>query len=139
MAKGGVRLHHPTLFDCMYVVELGQPFANGLPKMCPTCLKSHAGKSIHLKLDASGDCFVTPGVWETIRTKAFGAGLEPTNHVLKPPPLSIGAVDQNKIYVIESPLNKSLTAAPMYVPGRTKYENRDNMLKSLAKMFKKEQ
>lgn len=136
MAKGGVRLHHPTLFDCMYVIELGTPFANGLPKMCPTCLKAHAKKSLHLKLDVDGNCFVTPGVWETIRREAFGAGLEPLNHVEKPPPLSIGAVAQDKIYVIDQPINRSLTAAPMYVPEKTKYESSDTVLNGFKRLFK---
>jgi len=132
----GVRLHHPTLFDCMYVVELGTPFANGADKFCPTCLKAHARKSLHLKLDSNGDVFVTPGVLETLRT-VFLAGLEVVNEVEKPPPLSIGAVDQDKIYVLDHPLNKSLTAAPSYKPGRTKYESQARMRKTLERLLRR--
>jgi hypothetical protein len=120
----------------MYVVELGTPFANGQPKLCPTCLKAHARKSLHLKLDANGDVFVTPGVLETLRT-VFMAGLEITNEVEKPPPLSIGAVAQDKIYVLDHPLNKSLTAAPSYKPGRTKYESQARMRKTLERLLRR--
>ena len=133
----GVRLHHPSLFDCLYVVELTTPFANGLPKDCPQCLRSHANKSIHLRLDANGDCFVTPGVWETIRREAFGAGLEPQNTVDNPPEQKVGAVDLDKLYVLDHPLNKSLTAAPSYKPGRTKYESQARMTKILKQLFPK--
>lgn len=132
----GVRLHHPSLFDCMYVVELGTPFANEQPKFCPTCLKSHARKSLHLKLDSNGDVFVTPGVLETLRT-VFLAGLEVVNEVEKPPPLSIGAVDQDKIYVLDHPLNKSLTAAPSYRKARTKYESEARMRKTLERLLRR--
>jgi len=132
----GVRLHHPTLFDCMYVVELGTPFANGAAKDCPTCLKTHARKSLHLRLDANGDVFVTPGVLETLKG-VFMAGLEIGNEVASPPPMSIGAVAQDKLYVLDHPLNKSLTAAPSYKPGRTKYESQARMKKTLERLLRR--
>jgi len=121
----------------MYVVELSTPFANGLPKDCPTCLKAHDRKSLHLKLDANGDVFVAPGVLNTLKT-VFMAGLEVVNEVENPPAMNIGAVDQDKIYVLDHPLNKSLTAAPSYKPGRTKYESQARMFKTLERLFKKE-
>lgn len=130
----GVRLHHPTLASCAYVVELPQPFHSGLPKMCPTCLKAHASKSLHLRLDANGDVFVTPGVLKELR-KVFMAGLEVANEVPKPPPMMLGAVDQPKLYVVEQRLNMSLTAAPSYKPGRTKWENSNRIAKVFEKML----
>lgn len=133
----GVKLHHPTLFSCMYVVELPQPFANGQPKACPTCSKPHAAKSLHLRLDSNGDVFVTPGVLETLRG-VFLAGLEIANEVEKPPPFSLGAVDAPKLYIVEQRLNTSLTAAPKYKPGATKYENAERMRKTFQRLFTKE-
>ena len=121
----------------MYVVELPTPFASGRSKDCPTCLKTHAAKSLHLRLDSNGDVFVTPGVLETLKT-VFLAGLEIMNEVEKPPPLVLGAVDQPTLYLVENRINKSLTAMPWYIPGRNKYENAERMSKSLARLFKKE-
>jgi hypothetical protein len=135
----GVRLHHPTLragegTTLTYVVELPQPYST-TPKpgarlrgeiLCPTCGKTHANKAVHLRLDAHGDVIVSPAVFLALQS-AFLGGLEVANKVEDPPPLFIGAVAKDKERIVEMPLNRDETGAPIITPSRTKYQSRDLM------------
>lgn len=136
----GIRLHHPTLragegTTLTYVVELPQPMLT--QRTCQACLKVHANKAIHLRLDAEGDVIVSPEVYVALQS-AFLGGMEVVNEVPNPPPMFLGAVEKDKERIVEMPLNRDTASAPLITPSRSKYENRDRLLKGLAALLKKE-
>jgi len=124
----GIRLHHPFLTSCVYVVELPTPYPQ--PRKCPTCAKVHENKSIHLRLDSTGHVIVSREIHEKLR-KVFLGGLEVANTVERPPPQVVGAVELPTQRIVDVRLNGHKDATPFYVPGRTKYEARDRLRASL--------
>jgi hypothetical protein len=127
----GIRIHHPTLRPppgaehTVYVVET--PIEYPLPYLCPLCNRAEPHKSIHLRLDASGDCIVSRQVYEALRKVEGMGGLEVSNEVLTPPPLLLGAVELPKQHVVHLPMNGQRKHPDSYNPGRTKYESRDRI------------
>lgn len=122
-----IRLHHPTLASCNYVVEMPQRYPT--PYECPSCRLTHIHKAIHLRLDEHGDVFVAEGIYELLQTVGL-AGMEFANVVHDAPPQVIGAVELPKTETITSNGHKRF-----WVPGRTKYESRDLMLKPFQPLF----
>jgi hypothetical protein len=129
----GIRLHHPTYraaegATLTYVVELPLDFkvnASGqsrADKPCGTCQKTHARKSLHLRLDGNGDVIVSKTIFNRLKTVPLMAGMELVGEVDKPPAVRIGAVDLDKQRIIEAPLNRDNAAAATIKPGATKYE-----------------
>jgi hypothetical protein len=129
----GIRLHHPVLTSCTYVVQLEQPFHNGLPRACPRCAgKVHQSKSVHLTLDDTGHVIVSPEVFATLLTVHL-AGMEVTNEVDRPPPQEIGAVALDTARIVDARLNSDHNADAFYTPPRTKYQSRDLLRHNLLK------
>jgi hypothetical protein len=114
-----VRLHHPTLRSCNYVVELPQDMPETHARECFSCKVVHARKSIHLRLDAHGDVFVADGILALLRTVPTMAGLEvvPGRNA---PGQVIGAVAQDTTEVV-------LAGQRFYVPGFNKYKAGERM------------
>lgn len=120
-----VKVHHPFLKSCTYVVELDDVMA--APRPCPSCSRPgepylHQKKSIHLRLDSNGDVLITPEVWQTL-AKRQGAGLELDNPVgTKPPPTQIGFVDRPTAEIIKLGLGDKDPYPLFYVPGKSKWD-----------------
>lgn len=122
-----VRLHHPTLRNANYVVELEQKYEDPAGYDCPKCNRGrlsfgpedrliHYNKAIHLDLDENGDCFVHPDILLLLRKVPTMAGLEVVNETENAPPVFIGAV--------AAPPQETvlLSGQQFYIPGRTKWE-----------------
>ena len=116
-----IRLHHPHFASCNYVVELPKALMAG-SKVCPTCSQpnkpvAHAQKALHLRLDANGDCFVSPQMWAAHSFQLGLAGLTAEGKVTNAPGLLVGAV--------ELPQQETITpnGDRHWVPERTKYES----------------
>ena len=130
----GVRLHHPTFFSCNYVVELEAAYPE--PYDCPACKITHQRKSIHLRLDEHGDVIVAKGIFEQLQKAVGMAGLEVANEVTSPPPMFVGAVDLNKTEIRPFTVNGT-DSGSFYVPGRSKWESRDIMVKPFQPLLDK--
>lgn len=119
-----VRLRHPTLRNCNYVVELATPMHNPAGKFCPKCNRGrdprdpiiHKNKSIHLDLDSEGYCFVTPEILALLRGVPTTAGLEVVNETFNAPAQMVGAVaaPQQETVIGDRPA--------FYIPEKTKWE-----------------
>lgn len=84
----GLRLHHPTLRSCTYLLHVpGYPSA-----------KSQGGwrkpKVRHLHIDANGDTIIATGGWEALEHEATIGAIEGEfifmNEVPDPPKLGVG-------------------------------------------------
>jgi hypothetical protein len=126
----GIRLRHPALragegTRLTFVVELPQPYP--VAKQCPACLKPHANKAIHLRLDANGEVIVSREVYAALQTVPTMAGLELVDEVSNPPAQWIGAVAKDKERIVDAPLSGQ-PAAEIITPARTRFESRDRLL-----------
>jgi hypothetical protein len=136
----GIRLHHPTLFACTFVVELETDFASRRPRACPSCSqpnapKFHDRKSVHLRLDANGDVIVSADVYLSL-VPVFLAGMEVVNEIEKPPTQMMGAVALPTQKIVEQKLNADTNAPDFYVPGKTKYESRDRLWAAIRRALR---
>jgi hypothetical protein len=119
-----IRLHHPTLRNTNYAVELPGKL-NQVPIDCNKCNRGrpegaerivHVNKVLHLDLDASGDCFIHPDILPLLQTVPTMAGLEVSNATENAPSVRVGAV--------EAPQQETVLAdgRRFYIPARTKWE-----------------
>lgn len=130
-----IRLHHPMFSSCNYVVELPwQPTQPGYSDACNACSQKdrplvHKFKALHLRLDQNGDVFVADGIYQLLQRVPEMAGLQRVEGGNAPPQF-VGA--------IELPTQRIVNAErEFYVPGRTKYEARDNMQKPFRGLLDK--
>jgi hypothetical protein len=102
-------------------------------RLCKACGKTHGNKAIHLRLDGNGDVIVSEEIFAALQAVFLG-GLEVANGVSAPPTTFLGAVTKDKERIIDAPLNSDNAASPLITPARTKYENRDRMLRALREL-----
>jgi hypothetical protein len=114
-----VRLHHPRLASCTYVVELPQSMPEAHSRECFTCKQVHARKALHLRLDDRGDVFVAEGILALLRTVPTMGGLE-VHDGRNAPPQFVGALELPTQHII-------LPHGEKYVPGFNKYEAGERM------------
>lgn len=125
----GIRLRHPTLRSCVYVVELDKNLLRepGRVYHCPTCQREHTRKALHLRLDNGGTTMVSQTTAPETLSVLRLAGLEPENTVDTPPATHIGAVAQPRLEIVTLSLGQA--SREHYVPERTQYESRDNIIR----------
>ena len=83
----GVRLHHPTLSGCLFIVPVAhRPYK--VPYTCPTCRTIHQVKTYHLNLDAQGDTIVSVEIYDRLKEVDL-AGMTFENEVANPPPITL--------------------------------------------------
>ena len=131
MPKGyrTVRMYHPVLRSCMYVVEMGTPYASGKPRHCNTCKKEHMEKSLHLRIDSSGHTMVSASTPPSTFAKLELAGLEYANPLDNAPTQKIGAVEQPSLEVVER--HASGREERFNLPAVGKYESEAATLRAL--------
>jgi hypothetical protein len=94
----GVRLHHPTLRNCVYTItNYAVPLV--APMFCAQCsggpegasLRTviHTYKTIHLNIDAVGDVVVHEGIYDLMQRNGLLEELNATREVT-PEPMRIG-------------------------------------------------
>lgn len=81
----GIRLHHPTLRNCVVALESVRPYKQ--PFQCPLCGRTHLFKTVHLTLDDSGDVIVSKHAFEKDIKDVPGLPFTIENEVTKPPPM----------------------------------------------------
>lgn len=130
MAAKGIRMYHKTLRSCVYVVELDQNLLReaGRVYLCPTCLREHTRKALHLHLDAQGTTMVSATTPRKTMAILNLAGLDIENPVATPPVTHVGAVAQPKLEIVTLPLG-NLHHHDHYVPERNQYESRDRIIR----------
>lgn len=70
-----VRLHHPTLRNCVFTVEqVSRPYP--VPFECPLCSSSrgvvtHIYKTFHLNLNQHGNVCVTPEIYDVFKSEGL--------------------------------------------------------------------
>ena len=113
----GIRLHHPTLRSCVYVVEdYLTPYT--VPYLCGTCKETHQNKALHISLDPEGYTILAEPVYERLRRCGM-AGMVVDNEVANPPPTTLGAEaavlseEQAASIAIQ---HRTMRAEPVYVP-----------------------
>lgn len=84
----GILIQHATARSTMHgVVVMAKPYTTG-PIDCPTCHVLHPVKVVHLWLNDTGHCLVSPGVLEELRMAGM-PDLTVVGHSATPPPLRL--------------------------------------------------
>jgi hypothetical protein len=66
----GVRLHHPSLKNCVLTVAEGRKYPGGGFK-CPLCGLTHIWKTHHLVLDQHGNVVVHEGIYDLLKREGI--------------------------------------------------------------------
>jgi hypothetical protein len=95
----GVRLHHPSLRNCVYTitnyaVPLVAPMfcwqCSGGPEGASPRTVIHEYKTLHLNIDAVGDVVVAEGIYDLMERNGLLEDLKATKGIGKPDPMRIG-------------------------------------------------
>lgn len=82
LKRGGLRLYHPTLRDCVLVIRY------------PAKTPQGTDRDRQFVIDADGYCLVSEGVWNGLERERANNGAEHgfivTNVVAEPPPMRVG-------------------------------------------------
>lgn len=114
--KRSVRIHHPTLRNCVFTIEQ-QSRVYPEPFPCPTCHAYHTFKTFHLNLNGNGDVCVSTEVYQLFKDEGILEDLTATKQVVPAPTrIQMGGMGESMIdnspFIIISREN-----GPVNIPG----------------------
>lgn len=103
MGVRSVRLHHPTLRNCVFTLEQ-QSRIYPTPYPCPRCNKTHIFKTYHLNLNEHGDVCISEQIYQMFKDEGVLEELTATREVTPAPTtLTMGFIDQKGAVGVSEP------------------------------------
>lgn len=95
MRVKAVRIHHPTLRNCIFTIEMPDIIYK-VPDDCGLCGKQHIFKTYHFNLNANGDVTVAPELYERFKEVGLIKEMKAMKEVTpRPSAIGMSTIDQS--------------------------------------------